>query len=291
MSLLASSLLGAACGSASTETPQPISTLATGSPSSTESLPAPSTPAPAPLTGSIRYSIVNTFPHDSEAFTQGLEMVDERLLESVGLADRSDPSHESDRREVELESGAIITRQPLDPGLFGEGMTEREGLLYQLTWKAGIVIVSQADTLVDTGERFTYEGEGWGLCAANSLEGEPFVMSNGSAELTIRDPETFAVLRTLEVIDGGGRPIARLNELECVGNMVLANIWKTDWVISIDLADGAVRGVLDLSALGPDDADDAYAVLNGIAYRPASGTYLVTGKLWPSLYELKLTGE
>ncbi len=241
--------------------------------------------APAPLTGSITFEIVNTFPHDEEAFTQGLEMVDERLLESVGLRGQSD------RREVDLASGAVITRQPLDPELFAEGMTERKGLLYQLTYNAGIVIVSQAETLVDTGQRFTYAGEGWGLCAADSLEGEPFVMSDGSAELTIRDPESFAVLRTLEVVDGDGRPVEQLNELECVGSMVLANIWKSDLVISIDLASGAVIGVLDLSALGPDDANPDRAVLNGIAYRPSTGTYLVTGKLWPALYELELSED
>ncbi|NNF56530.1 MAG: glutaminyl-peptide cyclotransferase [Acidimicrobiales bacterium] len=276
-------LVAAACGStASVVTPQTSSSPTTESPTSS---PIPTMVAPEPLTGSIRYEIVNRFPHDSDAFTQGLEEVDGRLLESVGLLDRSD------RREVDLASGEIISRQPLDPELFAEGMTERQGLLYQLTYNAGIVIVSNADTLVDTGERFTYEGEGWGICAADALEGEPFVMSNGSAELMIRDPETFAVLRTLEVVDGDGRPVERLNELECVGNNVLANVWKSDLVISIDLAEGAVIGVLDLSELGPDDADPDRAVLNGIAYRPASGTYLVTGKLWPTLYELELSGS
>ena len=265
--------------------PQTTSPPTTEPPASATSLPTLSTLAPAPLTGSISYEIVNTFPHDEAAFTQGLEMVAERLLESVGLRGQSD------RREVDLTSGAIISRQPLDPDLFAEGMTEREGLLYQLTYNAGIVIVSQADTLVDTGDRFTYEGEGWGLCTADDLEGEPFVMSNGSAELAIRDPETFEVLRRLEVVDGEGSRIDRLNELECVGDMVLANIWKSDLVIAIDLTDGEIIGVLDLSALGPDDADPDRAVLNGIAYRPSTGTYLVTGKLWPSLYELKLSGD
>lgn len=290
MPLLAVSLIGAACGSAPSPSTQITTTPTTGPPDTSVPAPetvasGPETVAPGPLTGSISYTIVNTFPHDLEAFTQGLEVIDGRLLESVGLYNLSD------RREVDLESGAIITRQALDPELFAEGITEREGLLYQLTFTTGIVIVSDAKTLVDTGGRFTYEGEGWGLCAAEALDGEPFVMSNGSAELTIRDPETFAVLRTVTVVDGSGRPVELLNELECVGNMVLANIWKSDLVISIDITDGTVVGVLDLSALGPENADPNRDVLNGIAFRPETGTYLVTGKLWPSLYELKLSGE
>ncbi len=288
MPLLAVSLIGAACGSASSLSPQTTTTPTTGPSDTSAPAPAtaaPETVAPEPLTGSISYEVVNTFPHDPDAFTQGLEVVDERLLESVGLRERSD------RREVDLESGAIIIRQPLDVDLFAEGITEREGLLYQLTFTSGIVIVSHADTLVDTGERFSYEGQGWGLCAADALEGEPFVMSNGSAELTIRHPETFAVLRTVTVMDGSGRSVELLNELECVGNMVLANIWKSDLVVSIDLASGAVIGVLDLSALGPENVDPDRDVLNGIAYRPTTGTYLVTGKLWPALYELELSGD
>jgi glutamine cyclotransferase len=154
---------------------------------------------------------------------------------------------------------------------------------------AGRVLVLDADTLTPAlGIDLVYEGEGWGLCTTESEADQPFVMSDGTAILTIRDPDTFAARRTIEVIDGDGYPVPSLNELECVGGQVLANVWRSDRIVVIDLSTGAVAAELDLSALVPEIAEPDRAVLNGIAYRRNTGTYLVTGKLWPAMFEIAI---
>jgi glutamine cyclotransferase len=236
-----------------------------------------------PLTGTIRYTVVASYPHDNRAFTQGLEFIDGLLYESTGRRG------ESDRRIVDPETGSVLAEVPLDESLFGEGMTERNGLLYQLTYTSGLLLVSDTESLDQVGEPLRYDGEGWGLCAAESEPGQPFIMSNGTSELTIRDPRTFDVLRTVPVTDEDGTPVSNLNELECFQGWVLANVWKSNDIVSVDLATGQVMGRLDLTDLVPPDLDDNSSALNGIAYRPGTDSFFVTGKLWPVGYELRLS--
>lgn len=236
-----------------------------------------------PLTGPIRYTVMATNAHDSRAFTQGLEFVGNRLFESTGRRG------ESDRRIVDPETGAVIAEVPLDDDLFGEGITERDRLLYQLTFTSGLLLISDAESLEQVAEPLRYEGEGWGICTAESEPGQPFVMSNGTAQLTVRNPNTFDVERTVTVTDEAGDPVALLNELECLDGWVLANVWKTNDIVSVDLATGQVIGRLDLTDLVPPDLDGSGSVLNGIAYRPETNTFFVTGKLWPVMYELSLS--
>ena len=276
--------IAAGCGSAGVAAPTTTArttttTIATTSPPSTE----PSALPVDPLTGTITYSVVATYPHDTGAYTQGLEFVDDALYESTG------ERGESDRRIVDLDTGMASLEVPIDANLFGEGMTERDGLLYQLTYTSGLLLRADVDTLEEVAPPLSYDGEGWGLCAAENLPDQPFVMSNGSDELTIRNPETFDIERTVSVRDGDGASLDLLNELECLGDWVLANRWFTNDIVAIDLADGSVVGTLDLTELVPPDLDRRGAVLNGIAYRASTGTYFVTGKLWPVLYELELT--
>ncbi len=231
------------------------------------------------LRGSLVATIIDTHPHDSDAFTQGLEILDGRFIESTGLYG------ESDRRIVDIETGAIALIEPIDPDLFGEGLTRVGDELIQLTWKAGIAIRSDASTLQEIS-RDSYEGEGWGLC----FDGESLAMSDGSSRLTFRDPETFDVTRTIEVhLDGA--PVELLNELECVNGQVLANIWLSDLIVVIDPTTGEVVASLDGSSLRPADlpVENSSFALNGIAHDPDTGHFFLTGKLWPVIYEVELS--
>lgn len=274
-------LAASACGSDVAESglPEPV---AGTDPTATESVEV-GEERPVRLEGPLRYTVIESYHHDDGAFTQGLEIVDGDLFESTGLYGRSE------LRRVDLETGQVIDGVSLDNDVFGEGLTGRRGLLYQLTWKAGRVLVVDASTLDRApGIDLVYDGRGWGLCSTANEVDEPFVMSDGSARLTIRDPETFAVRRAIEVTDADGNAVSSLNELECVGDQVLANIWKSNRIVAIDLSSGEISAELDLTALVPEVAEPKRAVLNGIAYRPNTGTYLVTGKLWPTMFEITL---
>jgi len=221
--------------------------------------------------------VVATHPHDPESFTQGLELVDGRLFETTGLYGRSGI------REVDRSTGRILRSAPLDPTWFGEGFTALgEGRALQLTWKAGRAVVWDLGdlTVVDTR---TYGGQGWGLCR---LDGATLVQSDGSATLTLRNPDSFQRLSQLEVtLDG--RPVDRLNELECVNGTVWANVWRTDRIVAVEVGSGRVTAVVDASDLVADrsgfGSDD---VLNGIAHDPKTGRFLLTGKRWPVLFEV-----
>lgn len=266
-----------------------IAGLVVGGCTSADPTPPPSTAAPttlpAPnesaLRGTLEFEVIGEFAHDTSAFTQGLELVDGVLVESTGLYGSSD------RRLVDPDTGAVLATVDLEPELFGEGITERDGQLYQLTWLAGRLLVSDSRTLQPLSE-LTYEGEGWGICTAEGLAGRPFVVSDGSSTLSVRDPDGFTVLRVIEVVRDDGSPVPSLNELECVEDQVLANVWQSTEIVVIDLVSGRVEASIDLAAIVPTGLDGRREVLNGIAHRPDTGTFLVTGKNWPVLYELRL---
>jgi len=231
--------------------------------------------------------IVVTHPHDAEAFTQGLELVDGRLYETTGRYGSSG------LREVDRNTGRVVRHALLGDELFGEGFTSLgDGRGVQLTWKAGRAVVWDLASLRPQAT-LAYGGQGWGLCR---LDDGTLAMSDGSARLTLREPDAFRRIGEVEVrLDG--EPVERLNELECVGSTVWANVWLTDRIVGIDLspgggstdvwAPGRVTDVVDASGLvadrsgfGPDD------VLNGIAHDPETGRFLLTGKRWPVLYEV-----
>ena len=223
--------------------------------------------------------VVAEHPHDPGAFTQGLELVDGLLVESTGLYGSST------LRVVDRTSGKVLRSQDLADGRFGEGVTALgDGRVVQLTWKAGRAVVWQLDPLVPIGT-WHYDGEGWGVCRLND---DTLATSDGSATITLRRSDDFSPVGSLEVtLDG--RPVDQLNELECVGSTVWANVWLTDRIVAINAIDGRVTAVVDASdlpvdrsSLAPDD------VLNGIAHDPDTNHFLLTGKHWPSLFEVEL---
>ena len=223
--------------------------------------------------------VVNELNHDPTAFTQGFEISDGRLYESTGApGDRT-----SSLRELDRGTGEILRLELISEDVFAEGLTFVDGRIYQLTWTDGVALVWDPEEM-SILDRFNYEGEGWGLCYNDRF----LVMSDGSAELHFRDPVTFErvgrpVLVTLE-----GSELPSLNELECVDNTVYANVWQTDLIVQIDPLSGRVLAVADASELGQPRPDDPDAVLNGIAWDPTTETFLVTGKDWPTIYEITL---
>ena len=222
--------------------------------------------------------VVARHPHDRAAFTQGLVYHDGRFYESTGRYGLSE------LREVEIDSGRVIRSRPLESRFFGEGLALVGERLIQLTYREGVAIVYDRETFNEL-DRFSYQGEGWGLC----FDGEALWMSDGSSRLQRRDPNTFALLSELAVTRDG-REVPRLNELACLPDGVVANVWLTDELVWIERASGRVRAVIDAGALVPDDATvrgNRDAVLNGVAHDPATGRWWLTGKLWPFLYEVR----
>jgi glutamine cyclotransferase len=239
--------------------------------------PSPAATAPAPERMTVR--VVARHPHDPEAFTQGLLWHDGKLYESTGLYGRSS------LRRVDLASGAVEAQVALPPELFGEGLALAGERLVQLTWRESRALIWWPETFTPAGE-WRYDGEGWGL----AFDGKELLQSDGSARLTFRDPETFAAVRTVSVADRG-RPVSLLNELEVVDGAVYANLWTTDEIVRVDPASGRVLARIDASPLHDEVARGRAgedAVLNGIAWRPETRTFLLTGKLWPTLFEVEL---
>ncbi len=223
----------------------------------------------------LRVQVVKSYPHDPDAFTQGLEWYRGRLFESTGLNGKSSV------RRVVLETGTVEAKGDLPTDIFGEGLTRVGDNLIQLSWRSGRAIVWDLATLRPTAE-FTYQGEGWGLC----YDGERLVMSDGSDRLTLRDPATFAPIGEL-LVRKDGQPVANLNELECVGHDIYANIWQDDHLVRIDGKTGAVTAFIDAAGLLTPSERQGTDVLNGIAHHKETGTFLLTGKNWPKLFEVK----
>ena len=230
------------------------------------------------------YTVVRSYPHDRQAYTQGLEYVDGVLYESTGQVGRSGI------RRVRLETGEVLQLQPLSGPHFGEGITVWKNHIIQLTWQSGLGFVYDRQTLQQQ-RTFRYSGEGWGMTHDDTR----LIMSDGSETGTLRflDPETLRQTGTLIVRDGSG-PVARLNELEWVKGEIYANVWQTDRIATISPKTGRVTAWIDLGGLldpreaaGLDTVNDA--VLNGIAYDAKGDRLFVTGKLWPRIFEIKIT--
>jgi glutamine cyclotransferase len=220
--------------------------------------------------------IVASYPHDTDAFTQGLVIHEGRLYEGTGQYGQSS------LREVALETGSVLRSSRLSRAYFGEGITIMGDRVFQLTWKSGIGAVYDLESFEIDGT-FRYEGEGWGL----THDGNLLILSDGTSTLRFLDPENFEVVRTVEVVGPDG-PISRLNELEYIRGEVWANIWYQDTIVRIDPQTGTVSGVIDLSAVYPQTLRAREAVANGIAFDASEQRIYVTGKYWPQLYEIRL---
>lgn len=227
----------------------------------------------------FRLKVVRVYPHDARAFTQGLLFLDGKLYESTGL------NGHSSMRRVEMASGQVEQESRLPAEFFGEGLARVGQRLIQLTWKNHKALVWDLSTLQKESE-FSYEGEGWGLC----FDGIHMVMSDGSDKLTLRNPRSFVKEGEVHV-RLAGRPLANLNELECTSQGVYANVWQDNHIARIDAKSGEVTAWIDASGL-LDPAEAAGAdVLNGIAEMSSTGHLLVTGKLWPHLYEVEVVPD
>jgi len=235
-------------------------------------------PAASPRAAPVwTFKIVNTYPHDPQAFTQGLVFEDGILYESTGLLGRSSV------RRVDLKTGAVLQLHRLPAQLFGEGLTVFGDRLIQLTWQTGVGFVYDKRSF-RLLEEFRYQGEGWGL----THDGKRLIMSDGTATLRFLHPETYGEVGRITVFDENG-PVAGLNELEFVRGEVYANVWPSSRIIRIDPASGRIRAWLDLDALlHRNAAFNPDAVLNGIAYDPRGDRLFVTGKLWAHLYEIRV---
>lgn len=223
------------------------------------------------------YEVVNTWPHDTEAYTQGLVFNDGKLLEGTGRVGRSS------LRLVELETGKMLKKVNVPSPYFAEGITLLKGKIYQLTWQDQRGFIYDASSFEKIGE-FKYGGEGWGL--AN--DGSSLILSDGSNQVRFLDPDNYQVRKTIAVFDGS-TPVNSINELEYVRGEIYANIWHEDRIARIDAQTGRVAGWIDLAGLLPrNEVNNEEAVLNGIAYDETSGRLFVTGKLWPKLFEIRL---
>ena len=227
----------------------------------------------APEPANYTYTVINVYPHDKTAFTQGLVFEDGALCEGTGLYGQST------LRRVELETGNVTQLHSLPNNLFGEGITIFKDRIIQLTWISGNGFVYDENSF-ELLQEFTYPTEGWGI----THDGTRLIMSDGTATLYFMDPETFQIIGQIEVHDE--EPVTRLNELEYIDGKVYANIWMTKEIAIINPETGQVTGWIDLEGL---DAGNPNAnVLNGIAYDAETDRLFVTGKLWSYLYQIDL---
>lgn len=230
------------------------------------------------------YSIVRSYPHDTGSYTQGLFWHDGFLYESTGEYGRSA------MKKTVPDTGKAILRTGLESKYFGEGATLLDGKIYQLTWLEETLFVYDAATLKETGT-FSYSGEGWGL----ATDGRKLYMSDGSANITVRDPATFRTERVISVRNGGS-PVEEINELEWIDGKIWANLYITDprrmtspQIVIIDPATGNIEGIIDFSGIYTQLAVTPMTdVMNGIAHDPATGRIFVTGKRWNKLFEIEI---
>jgi glutamine cyclotransferase len=229
-----------------------------------------------PLAAEYTYQVINKYPHDPKAFTEGLVLYNGVFYEGTGLYG------ESCVRTVDPETGAVLNQVDLPPEYFGEGVTILNDVVYQLTWKEHVGFTYDLN-LHKIGE-FSISGEGWGL----SNDGRRLIMSDGTSTLSFIDPDTMNVESTVTVTYNG-EEVTWINELEYIEGVVYANIWRTDKIALIDLESGNVVSWLGITGLKSQlDNENGINVLNGIAYDQATGKLYVTGKLWPNLFEIRL---
>lgn len=259
-------ICGAACGGAADD--------------ADSTAPSPGAPGPAPaLAARKRVEVLARWPHDRGAFTQGLLIRDGSFFESTGLRGQSTI------REVERDTGRVLRSARLPDPLFGEGLALHEDRLVQLTWTSGVARIYEIASFALVGE-WRYQGEGWGLCH----DGERFVMSNGTNRLSFRSDDDFAEIGSVEVtLDG--RPLDRLNELECVDGRVYANVWQTDWLAEIDPSTGRTASWIDASGLLSEAERRDADVLNGIAWDEDRRVFYLTGKFWPQVFEVRFVAR
>jgi len=229
---------------------------------------------PAAVVESLSVNVHRAFPHDTSAYTQGLLWWDGRLYESTGQYGQSD------LRRIDPATGVVEQELDISPAYFGEGLARVDDRLIMLTWKAQRAFVFGLERF-DEQRTFRYEGEGWGLCN----DGSRLVMSNGSNRLAFRDLRTFEVLGDVPVTLRGF-PLTQLNELECVGGAVYANVYQTDFLVRIDPDTGRVTHYIDAAGLLTREEARGVDVLNGIAFDPGAETFYITGKLWPKMFEV-----
>ena len=232
---------------------------------------------PTASTPVFGYQVVRAFPHDPQAFTQGLVYLDGFLYEGTGL------EGQSSIRKVRLENGEVVQIKKLEPQYFGEGIAVWGDTLVQLTWQSGVGFVYDRATFTRK-KTFPYRGEGWGL----AHDGKRLVMSDGTPYLRFLDPATLKETGRIQVRDGAV-PVADLNELEFVKGEILANIWQQDRIARISPETGQVTGWIDMRGLlTPREASQGVDVLNGIAYDAAGDRLFVTGKLWPKIFQIRI---
>lgn len=227
---------------------------------------------------SIEVEVIRVLPHDPGAYTQGLLSHQGRLYESTGTYGGST------LREVDPETGVVLRIESLSPDVFGEGLARVGDQLIQITWQEGMAYVWDLATF-EVVATHRYEGSGWGLC----YDGNSLFMTTGGSLLQRRDPVTFEVLERIP-LSRAGEPLFQVNELECVGDHVYGNIFQSDRIVRIDKRTGQVVAELDASVLNPQSRrpiGDPEAVLNGIAWNPDEGTFFLTGKRWPTLFEVR----
>ena len=218
------------------------------------------------------FKVVRSIPLEETSFTQGLEVLDGSIFLSSGLYGESRLS------EINLQSGNIIREMTINDSYFAEGITVLDQSIIMLTWKeerAFRIDISNFSIV----ENFSFEGEGWGIC----FNGEFLVMSNGTSEISFRDPETFEINHTVQV-SWDGQPVPNINELECVGKEILANVWMQEVIISIDSISGNVQYFVSPTSISSTQGANSNEVLNGIAFDKSSGGFWITGKNWTHIY-------
>lgn len=234
-----------------------------------------------PMTNQVKLyvpEVISVRDHDVSAYTQGLLLYNGLLYESAGQYG------ESTLREVDPETGEVLRSVDVPEEYFAEGLERVEETLIQLTWKENTALVYDLETFEQIGS-YTYEGEGWGLCS----DGRYLYMSDGSPFIDLIDMETFEPIFS-GAVTFQGQPVQNINELECVGDYIYANIWQTDYIVQIDKSNGVVVALIDASELlTPEErgALEASSVLNGIVYLPDTDTFLITGKRWPKMFEVR----
>lgn len=235
------------------------------------------TPTPDGRVPAYGYTVINTYPHDPTAYTQGLQYVDGVLYEGTGRHGASS------LRRVELETGEVLQQHDLAEQYFGEGIVVIEDEIYQLTWQEHTAFLYDRESFEEK-QQFTYETEGWGL----TFDGTHLIMSDGSSNLFFRDPVTFEEVRRVPVTYLGA-PLTLLNELEYIDDEVWANVYQTNFIVRINPETGVVQGVVDLTGLlDTVDHPDPTDVLNGIAWDAENQRLFVTGKWWPALFEITI---